>query len=144
MTNHMDYLDEIAAQDVATLREKERTYGGSWKKRGGVGAFMMLARKMDRLENIAAAAGYDIFEVMSKQGLGGADGELLAEIRDLRGYLLLVEAEMFSRVRTEHVHDTEKAAVQKWTQAQDARARPGQGGRTEHPAPFGYDAKEDI
>lgn len=94
MTGHMDYLDNIASQDVATLREKERTYGGSWKKRGGVGAFMMLARKMDRLENIAAASGYDIFGVIRREGLAGADGTLIAEIRDLRCYLMLVEAEM--------------------------------------------------
>ena len=80
MTDHMDYIENIARNDVAVLRHKEKTYGGSWKKRGGVGAFMMLARKMDRIENIATSAGYDIFEVIRREGLGGADGELLAEI----------------------------------------------------------------
>jgi hypothetical protein len=118
--NHMDYLDTISAQDVATLREKERTYGGSWKKRGGVGAFMMLARKMDRLENIAAAANYDIFAVIRGEGLDGADGTLIAEIRDLRCYLMLVEAEMA---------------------AQAEGSVPlvcGDPKNTNHPAPFGY------
>lgn len=97
---HMTQLPAVAEEDIRVLQEKERTYGGSWKKRGGVGAFMMLARKWDRIENIAEAAGYDIFEVIRGQGLGGADGELLAEIRDLRRYLMLVEAEMIVRMST--------------------------------------------
>lgn len=90
----MTQLEGVAEEDIRVLQEKERTYGGSWKKRGGAGAFMMLARKWDRIENIAEAAGWDIFEVIQGQGMGGADGELLAEIRDLRRYLMLVEAEM--------------------------------------------------
>lgn len=139
--NHMDYLEQIALGDVETLRHKEKTYGGSWKKRGGVGAFMMLARKMDRLENIAASAGYDIFSVIEKQGLGGADGELLAEIRDLRGYLLLVEAEMFSRVRSEPTRDTETESVRIYANITGVDLAKN---LIEHPAPFGYDAKEDI
>lgn len=130
MTDHMDYIENIARNDVAVLRHKERTYGGSWKKRGGVGAFMMLARKMDRIENIATSAGYDIFEVIRREGLGGADGELLAEIRDLRAYLLLVEAEMACQLtRATHLAD-----------ASSTQQRRG----TEHPAPFGYSAKDEI
>lgn len=123
--NHMDYLEEIAAADVVTLREKERTYGGSWKKRGGVGAFMMLARKMDRLENIAAASGYDIFGVIRREGLAGADGTLIAEIRDLRCYLMLVEAEAMA---WERPRDTETDLMQKYTAQMDARVRAGHGG----------------
>jgi hypothetical protein len=98
---HISQIDFIAKNDCAMLRHKESTYGGSWKKRGGVGAFMMLARKMDRIENIAAKNGYDIFAVIQREGLLGSDGDLIAEIRDLRGYLLLVEAEMFTRELTQ-------------------------------------------
>jgi len=102
MTNklhHLQYLSDIANNDVEHLLEKERTYKGSWKKRGGVGAFMMLARKWDRLENILGDDGvlkYDIFAAIEND-LSGEDGTVLAEVRDLRRYLLLVEAEMTSR-----------------------------------------------
>lgn len=77
----------IGQNDANVLEEKGRTYGDSWRKRGGAGAFMMLARKWDRIENIAQGAGYDIFKV-------GADntGDILDDIADLRRYLLLVEA----------------------------------------------------
>ena len=42
----------VAINDVVNLDKKDDFYGSSWKKRGGIGAFMMLARKWDRLENI--------------------------------------------------------------------------------------------
>lgn len=92
---HMGYLQDIANKDVDQLRHKESTYKGSWKKRGGVGAFMMLARKWDRIEGIVEGRHYDLFH--AEFGMSAEDGTLLAEIRDLRCYLLLVEAEMQSR-----------------------------------------------
>lgn len=95
--DHMEFLDRIADGDVQHLNVKESTYKGSWKRRGGVGAFMMLARKWDRIEPMAEGSGYDIFALIEQQGLEGADGTLIAEIRDLRRYLLLVEAEVLSR-----------------------------------------------
>lgn len=96
---HLDHLEAIAAIDVANVREKERTYRGSWKRRGGVGAFMMLARKWDRLEGmlgIVDGTQYNIFAAIEAKP-SGCDGSTLAEVRDLRRYLLLVEAEMVSR-----------------------------------------------
>lgn len=82
-----DDLMELAANDVATLMHKGKSYGDSWKRRGGVGAFMMLARKWDRIENQALAKGYDVFEACK-------DTDMLDDIRDLRCYLLLVETEV--------------------------------------------------
>jgi hypothetical protein len=95
---YLRYLSDIASADVALLLEKEKTYKGSWKKRGGVGAFMMLARKWDRLENMMEAGKpkYDLFAEIDANP-SGCDGTILAEIRDLRRYLLLVEAEMAAR-----------------------------------------------
>lgn len=93
---HMEFLEIVAVEDCAALREKETTYKGSWKRRGGVGAFMMMARKMDRLEVMALRDNYDVFRMISDDP-EGEDGTPLAEIRDLRRYLLLVEAEMISR-----------------------------------------------
>lgn len=95
--DHLDHLAEIANADVELLLEKERTYQGSWKKRGGIGAAMMLLRKIDRLEVILKDAFYDIFAACFKD-TSGKDGSALAEIRDLRRYLLLVEAEIYSRM----------------------------------------------
>jgi hypothetical protein len=61
---------------------------------------MMLARKWDRLENMLAEndLGYDIFRAIAlERNMQGSDGTVLAEVRDLRRYLLLVEAEMVAR-----------------------------------------------
>jgi len=44
-------LFNLVEDDVRELVEAEKSYGDSWRKRGGVGAFMMLARKWDRIEN---------------------------------------------------------------------------------------------
>lgn len=96
---HLDFIETVAAGDVAHVRLKEQTYKGSWKRRGGVGAFMMLARKWDRLEGIVdgpSTIAYDIFAHIAAS-MDGADGGALAEVRDLRRYLMLVEAEMLSR-----------------------------------------------
>jgi len=90
---HMNYISNVALEDVKELERKEATYRGSWKKRGGVGTAMMLLRKIDRLEVMLEQRGYDIFKDMGD----GSDGTMLAEIRDLRRYLLLTDAENKSR-----------------------------------------------
>lgn len=94
---HMDWLQVVANEDVKHLELKEQTYKGSWKRRGGVGAFMMLARKWDRIEGFMETnLNYDIFRGIENNP-SGKDGTVIAEIRDLRRYLLLVEAEMVAR-----------------------------------------------
>jgi hypothetical protein len=80
-------LDDLSQQIVSTLFQKEATYRGSWQARGGIGAFMMLARKWDRIESGSASVGYDIFEYLARAGSDPED-----DIRDLIGYLLLVLA----------------------------------------------------
>lgn len=91
---HMGYLQEIANSDVTQINMKESTYKGSWKKRGGIGAFMMMARKWDRIEGMVEDHNYNVF--YEGFSMSGKDGTLLAEIRDLRAYLLLIEAEMYN------------------------------------------------
>jgi hypothetical protein len=100
----MKYLGIVSEEDIAFVEMREKTYQGSWKKRGGVGAFMMLARKWDRMESMIAggSAQYDIFAHIAAAP-DGADGTMLAEVRDLRRYLLLVEAEMMSQEIVERV-----------------------------------------
>jgi hypothetical protein len=93
---HMNYLHHVVSGDVRVLQHKEKTYQGSWKKRGGTGAYFMVARKMDRLEIIAHNYDYDIFRAIMDNA-NGDDGTALAEIRDLRQYLILIEAEIMAR-----------------------------------------------
>ena len=86
--NKWEKMKEIAQNDLEALKRAETSYGDSWKRRGGVGAFMMLARKFDRIEHQAAKHGWDIFK--AGEVYKGEAG-LLDDIRDLRRYLILVE-----------------------------------------------------
>lgn len=114
VTTFFEHLEAVAQSDVDGLKKAQESYGDSWKRRGGVGAFMMLARKWDRLENalnpervpgdqreapIAARAmkpvpAFDIFAGTAADPRGEG---LIDDIRDLRRYLMLVEAELLSR-----------------------------------------------
>lgn len=132
---HIRHLDDIAQEDAAGLRRAEEQYGSSWMQRGGVGAFMMLARKWDRIEravrprilmadiqevkeqllryldDAACEEGpdlvklrallenmehmpWDIFKTIQRDER--AEG-IIDDIRDLRRYLMLVEALMRER-----------------------------------------------
>lgn len=91
---YIDKIESVAAGDVAGLKKAQESYGDSWKKRGGVGAFMMLARKWDRIELQVAAQSWDVFK--SAETDSRAEG-VIDDIRDLRRYLLLVEAELLAR-----------------------------------------------
>ena len=86
-------LRDITNRDIEVLCQKEKDYQGSWKKRGGVGAFMMLARKWDRIEAHLESEGvnWDIFEAIRKDKR--TEG-VLDDVRDLRRYLLLIETEL--------------------------------------------------
>lgn len=84
-----DFTKKLAQDDHNALVKARESYGDSWKKRGGVGAFMMLARKWDRIENQTGEHGYDIFAAVKHDP---SDTGILDDIRDLRRYLLLVEA----------------------------------------------------
>ena len=74
------------AQEICTIVEqKDKDYGSSWRRRGGPGAFMVMIRKADRIENLASKANYDIFNV-----LGENTGNIVDDMQDLIGYLLLI------------------------------------------------------
>lgn len=108
MPTPRELLSTIVAEDVVGLAKAEESYGDSWCKRGGIGAYMMMARKWDRIERAieppanahgdgqaqmsskdAVVQGYDIFAGIKADKR--AEG-LIDDIRDLRRYLLLVEA----------------------------------------------------
>lgn len=90
--SYLDHLDSIATEDAEGLREAHKSYGTSCLKRGGIGLFMMLARKWDRLENSLSNfdSKYDLFEMLRRDKR--AEG-IIDDIRDLRRYLMIVEAE---------------------------------------------------
>ena len=92
----MELCMQVVAMDVDKLHDAQEHYGDSWKKRGGVGAFMMLARKWDRLENQVGSNNWDVFEVCKKDTR--VEG-VIDDIRDLRRYLTLVEAELLRQER---------------------------------------------
>ena len=91
MSEMMVAVDIVARADVTALEKAEESYGDSWKKRGGVGAFMMLARKWDRLEKQVEDMDYDVFEAIRDDN---REEGVIDDVRDLRRYLMLVEAEI--------------------------------------------------
>ena len=91
-------IQNLANIDVAKLKHAQESYGDSWRSRGGVGAFMMLARKWDRIENQVSKDGYDIFKTINNDpSISG----ILDDIRDLRRYLLLVEGYVTNEVNND-------------------------------------------
>jgi len=93
--SYIDKVEQVATADVAGIKEKDAAYGGSWQKRGGVGAFMMLARKWDRIEVAVEKHNWDIFVTIIDDI---REENTLDDIRDLRRYLTLVEAEIMDRI----------------------------------------------
>ncbi len=96
----------VAHEDVDSLVEAQKSYGDSWKKRGGVGAFMMLARKWDRIEKQVSEQGYDIFHAHT---VDEREEGIIDDIRDLRRYLLLVEEHVLHGRNTTYTDVTDLA-----------------------------------
>lgn len=88
---HLAYLKLISLRDIEGLEGADSRYGDSWMKRGGAGAYFVTVRKIDRLEEEAKGVNFDIFKAAVKYP--GKDGTL-DTIRDLRRYLMLIEAEI--------------------------------------------------
>lgn len=93
---YLDHLRFVFEDDLHALVNAEMNYGDSWKKRGGVGAFMMLARKWDRLERHMEGAP-DKYDILACAEADNRPEGIIDDIRDLRRYLALVEAELRSR-----------------------------------------------
>lgn len=74
------------AEDICkVVEQKDTDYGSSWRRRGGAGAFMVMIRKADRVENLSKQDGYDIFKTIATNR-----GGIIDDIDDLIGYLLLI------------------------------------------------------
>jgi hypothetical protein len=84
------HLEPLLRGDAVVIREKNAQYRDSWLKRGGVGAYMMLARKWDRIEVfLQEVCDYDLFDAFE---CDGRDETVLDDVADLRRYLAIVEA----------------------------------------------------
>jgi len=94
---YRDKLQEVANEIVTTVLKKDKEYGASWKRRGGVGAYMMLVRKSDRLEQQVLAHGYDIFSALNSPRKSKTIESLRDTLEDQIAYGLLILAEI--RVR---------------------------------------------
>lgn len=92
----MESIRLMLLRDHATLVIKGREYGPSWKQRGGVGAFMMMARKWDRIENQVKRLNYDVFQCVLDNPL---ESGILDDIGDLRRYLALIEDHVRKELR---------------------------------------------
>lgn len=86
---HLDHLARIVTECEQLVRAKEDIYGGSWKQRGGVGAYFVSVRKFDSLEALVKAKGYDVFADLTHKG----DGTIEDTLRDIVGYGLLILSE---------------------------------------------------
>jgi hypothetical protein len=167
----MSYTKEtiaaVLANDLNEVWRKDVEYARSWQARGGFGAFMMLARKWDRLEAQIKRADapfsmdggrppskYDIFEHIEADTR--PEG-IIDDIRDLRRYLALVEAEMVARDVVQ-LSQTKKTVYRPMPPGVDdarggdhddtvrpapSRSVPRPAARTEHPAPHGYNSVDD-
>lgn len=99
---YLDWLGPVSSNDVSCLIDAERSYGDSWKRRGGVDSFAMLGRKWERIEtalacqrtSISESAPFDIFEHIAASPEAGG---LIDDVRDLRRYLMIIEAEARKR-----------------------------------------------
>ncbi len=98
-------VPDVVEADMNYVFRKDLQYSASWKKRDGQGAWFTMVRPWDRLESILKGKyGNDVFQAISQEGLEGPDGSVIACIRDVRRYLMLLEAHM--------MHELEPKAVE--------------------------------
>lgn len=95
-----------AVLDIRTLIDKDTSYGTSWKKRGGQGAFFVTTRKWDRILNQVQENAHDADDfdeswerLIDQPNARDKDG-IWDDIDDLRCYLLLWAAERAHRAKT--------------------------------------------
>ena len=86
-------LHFITEELVKYVNDKDIQYGSSWRKRGGAGSFMVMARKWDRIEQACEKepAKYDIFNVFKEEDRRET---ILDDCLDLVGYLLILVEHM--------------------------------------------------
>lgn len=94
--------DVTSKHDENIVRRKDEEYGGSWQKRGGQGAFMMLCRKYDRIVHQVSLCENDFVKATSRDD---RDEGIADDFSDLRCYLLLVASYRLSHNLKKYVRD---------------------------------------
>lgn len=85
-------LLEVLDRDALLIQQKDVSYGSSWKRRGGVGAYMVSVRKLDRIEHQVSQCG-GMSRALSAIRAQEVDS-MREDIRDLRCYMLLILSEL--------------------------------------------------
>ncbi len=128
-------LNFITKELVNFVNDKDIQYGSSWRKRGGAGAFMVMARKWDRIEQACetlALSKYDIFSVFKEED---RIETILDDCLDLVGYLLILVEHMI-----EIGHITKIEALRMSFVSSNPIAETVSGMQE----PFGFDEEEDM
>jgi hypothetical protein len=115
--DHLQYIEGITKADAKAVQINDKHYDASWKRRGGIGAYFVGIRKYDRMEAFAKSHGYDIFEAIRQDQR--PEG-IIDDIRDLRRYLLLWEAEAVNlgicpEEMEKNIEATPEPVVSTWT-----------------------------
>lgn len=99
----MDYLDaadKVLASHKARMVKGHKQYGRSCLKRGGVGLFMMVARKWDRIEEQVKDQRHNStdvappWDIMRHIRVDNRPEGVADDVRDLIDYLLILECEL--------------------------------------------------
>lgn len=128
-------LGAITEELVKYVSDKDLHYGSSWRKRGGAGAFFVISRKWDRIEQACEkeSAKYDIFNVFKEDDRRET---VLDDCLDLVGYLLILVEHM---VEIGHITEIKTLRMGFNPLPQTVETVPS--GMTN---PFGFDEGEDA
>jgi hypothetical protein len=95
-TPHDHYLSRLEAV-LSAIRcaviKGHGKYGDSCLQRGGVGLYMMLARKWDRLERDASLTGYDLLSMIERDVVANVVDGVADDVLDLCAYLVIALSE---------------------------------------------------
>ncbi len=146
-SNQRKRLQALAPRIVDLVCYKDREYGSSWRKRGGAGAFMVIARKWDRIENACERedGDYNIFRVFANDDRAES---IAHDCIDLTGYLLVLLEHMIEMgyVKMEDLHKiTQTGDFSQVEVTGDIPKLTGSIlGVTGMDKPFGFDEEEDL
>ena len=147
-------LRALLERDLKSLMQKERDYGRSWMRRGGIGAYMVSVRKFDRIEKAIEREGEGQYDIFARIKQDSREEGILDDIRDYRAYLLLIEEELMYRGAIPdvlpRVSDMQKDMVKGSTMSLGSDGvigyavgtAGGRGGAKEY-QPYGYDPELD-